>query len=330
MKKASILLFGILLLGCWDSRALGRLIINEVMINPQFGTSANTNWIEVYNPANVSIPLLGYNLIYRQNGVEAPPIAVATTIAASIGAFGYILIGNNGNTATNGGLVMDYVLNFPPFQPFGYGDNAISVRQVGKRDWDAVLWNTLTPDLFYDKLPFAEGNSISRLSPSSLGFGLKNWKQSEVFINCTSGSKGSPGKVNTYTCPAPTKAPVKPPTTAPTKAPTNNSPTTVAFPPVAVPPPPPTPLVAPSAVVAPRAPTGNTDPAPTKTPVRLGGLDPVPAPVATPVVAPTTAAAAPTTRPTVFLPRRCGLLRLSILCLNGCGLFGRLLRLCSA
>jgi secreted PhoX family phosphatase len=117
-------------------------------------------------------------------------------------------------------------------------------------------------------------------------------------------------------CPTtPVAPPVLPPTT-PVAPPTGGAPSAPVTPPTG------------GVPSAPVAPTGGAPSAPVAPP--SGGSPSAPAPVrppvAPPVKAPTSAPVkAPTKAPT---RKRCGLLKLSIICLNGCGLFGRLFKFC--
>jgi hypothetical protein len=86
-------------------------------------------------------------------------------------------------------------------------------------------------------------------------------------------------------------------------------------------------------------PTKTPTKAPTKVPTRTPTKKPMPAPTRTPTTKPPTMAPVvsapviPAKSPTGTIKpnngkKRCGLLGLSIVCLNGCGLFGRLLNIC--
>jgi uncharacterized protein YjiK len=129
-------------------------------------------------------------------------------------------------------------------------------------------------------------------------------------------------------------APVSAPAAAPAAAPALTPAAPVAVPPAAGP------LVAPAASplsspVAPgAAPTVVASPS---TPARAPfATDPATSPMTNPVAAPMAPIAvapmapneAPVKSPTKPTRKRCGLLRFSIICFNGCGFFGRLFRFC--
>ena len=100
--------------------------------------------------------------------------------------------------------------------------------------------------------------------------------------------------------------------------------------PVVTPPVPTAPVVTPpvpvAPVVTPPVPTAPVK-APTKAPVKAPTKAPVKAPTKAPVKTNTTAPVVVPTEAPVREP--CGLLNLSILCFNGCGIFGRIIGLCN-
>ena len=139
---------------------------------------------------------------------------------------------------------------------------------------------------------------------------------------------------------APTKIPTKMPTKVPTKEPTDSPSTSPSFRPVKAPVNVPVPVtvpipVAPTAPITPpvtvptapitppmTVPTAPVTPpmtVPTKAPVKVPTKAPVKVNTTAPVVVPTDA---PVREP-------CGILNLSIICFNGCGIFGRLIGLCN-
>jgi hypothetical protein len=282
------------------------------MLNPISAVDPNTQWFEIYNPADVVVELKGYRIRHCDQGVCSTYILQSNR---SMGPNEYIVIGNNGESATNGGLAL-YQLSFKRIRKEGYNLLAILPPATVPP----------TPDSFEDEFSFSSLNvnftaGVSFARISNLGSkSLDNWKMSTTFINCVEGGdKGTPGKLNTYVCPtnpptrAPTKAPIKGPTKTPTKAPTK------------------TPTKAPTKKPTTKMPIELKGPtiAPVKAPVIN---TPAKAPTNTPNKAPAYAAATPTKSPTGTTlntsRKRCGLLGLRIVCLNGCGIFGRLLNMC--
>jgi hypothetical protein len=301
MKIARIPLFISLLLALLSAMSHG-LKLTELMLNPTNAVDPNTQWFEIYNPLDVVVELKGYRIRHCEQGDCSTYMLQSTR---SMGPNEYVVIGNNGESATNGGIAL-YQLSFKRIRKEGF--NMLAIMQP---DFDVF------EDTFYfsslDR-NFTDGVSLSRVSNLGPATSLANWKLSTTFINCVEGGdKGTPGKLNTYACPTkspttvPTKAPTKRPTKAPTKSPTKK------------------PIEMKGPTIAPLK-------APINAPVKSPTDAPNKAPANAPNKAPVSAAAAPIISPSGTTPntskKRCGLLGLRVVCFNGCGIFGRLLNMC--
>jgi hypothetical protein len=267
----------------------GKLIITEIMIEPKNALDTTTQWFEVYNTENTVVALKGRVFQYCSSLTSCQDATYPSV--AFIGAYGYIVFGNNDNVATNGGVVT-LKLALKTMTKSGSGYNSLSAATPASTAYDDfVLWSS---DLSqYNKLPFSPGVSVSKIDELSGGLWEGNWRASSTLIDCVKGGdKGTPGKVNSYACP--TKAPTKAPTKTPTKKPTN------------------TPTKAPISIAP------DTNPAQPTKPSNI-----------VPSKAPILAVTAPMMIPTTQRPsKKCGLLGLGIVCQNGCGAIGRLLNLC--
>lgn len=175
-----------------DARVFGtptkELAITEVMANPQVVYDSLGEWFEIYNPYNRAVDLdgwiigdLGYDEHVINNG--GPLI---------IDAGGYLVMGNNGDQATNGGVRVDYSYG-QAMQLFNASDAVILQRARGdvasRVAWDDGL-----------SFPSTDGESMS----------LRNvWDDDEIGANwCLStsqfgaGDLGTPGVANECTRPA--------------------------------------------------------------------------------------------------------------------------------
>lgn len=83
----------------------GDLVITEIMNNPAAVTDANGEWFEIFNDAPYAIDLQGLDINHTANN----PAAIHT-IAQSVvvPSGGYAVLAINSNSATNGGVVVDY------------------------------------------------------------------------------------------------------------------------------------------------------------------------------------------------------------------------------
>jgi hypothetical protein len=215
---------------------------------------------------------------------------VPITFVVNVSAYGHVVFGNNGNMDTNGGVSL-FQLNFTALPKDGSGKNAFYIRLPGLPIfYDKILnWSTDSDATsFYAKLPFAAGATVAKVIVDTTGQDTANWKTSTTSISCEKG--GDKGTPGKLnTYLCPTKPSTKAPTTIPTKA-------------------------------SSRSPTKN----PTVTPTRLLTTKQPTKPPTSPL--------APADSPTGVKPttgrKRCGLLGLSFVCFNGCGMFGRLLNIC--
>jgi hypothetical protein len=80
----------------------GDLLITEFMANPTFGSSG-TEWFEILNPTATDFDLKG--LVIKDDGTNQFTITTSLIIPAQ----GYVVIGSNGDPATNGSVPVDYV-----------------------------------------------------------------------------------------------------------------------------------------------------------------------------------------------------------------------------
>lgn len=88
--------------------AAGDLVITELMNNPSAVTDANGEWFEIYNPGTMTVNMKG--LVIRHQDPMKDPTAVSSIASdVFVSAKSYVVLGLNGNTATNGGVTVHYV-----------------------------------------------------------------------------------------------------------------------------------------------------------------------------------------------------------------------------
>jgi hypothetical protein len=301
------------LLACFVSVVHGKLVFTELMIQTLSAADPLTMWFELYNAEATTIPLNGSEILLCSNiGSLNPFLPCSSRILVttrSVGPFGYLLVGNNADPASNGGVPVDIqLLPFPAFSKDGSGRNELRFYSTAGdlKPEDFMAWTTTAP-ANSTNYTFVPGASLARISVFASGRDPLNWQPSTSFIDCANGGdKGTPGRINTYSCH--NKAPIAPgvPTKSPAKA---DSPALVS-----------PPVKAPASV-----PTLNTVPVPTLNAAPVPTLNAAPTVNTAPVP---TFNAAPAAAPTVT--KRCGLFRLGIICLNGCGLAGRALGICKS
>lgn len=80
----------------------GGLVITEIMQNPSAVSDGNGEWFEVYNPTGSPINMNGY--VIRDNDFDTHVITGSVVVPA----YGYVVLGNNDDMGTNGGVNVDY------------------------------------------------------------------------------------------------------------------------------------------------------------------------------------------------------------------------------
>lgn len=79
----------------------GDIVITEIMQNPNLVGDGSGEWFEVYNGAAFSVDLNGWTI-----GTEGHLIANGTPLRVAPGS--YVVLGNNPDILTNGGVTVDY------------------------------------------------------------------------------------------------------------------------------------------------------------------------------------------------------------------------------
>jgi hypothetical protein len=139
------------------------LVINEVLANPRSGalppgatgiTDANGEWFEVYNAGRFPVQMQGMTISDSSSGSSGKQKyhVIASSLLVEPGA--YVVLGNNANTSTNGGVPVDYA----------YPNTALMLANT----IDAIkLSRSLTPGdtlaLFtVDRIQYADGTKSAK------------------------------------------------------------------------------------------------------------------------------------------------------------------------
>ena len=162
---------------------VGDLVITEIMQNPAVVADSAGEWFEVKNVSAGTLDLSG--LVIRDDGTDTHAIVGGPQLLVAPGAL--IVLGNNGNVATNGGAVVGY-----QYAGVTLGNTADSIiLQAGPLVIDKVAWdNGLT-------FPKPNGASMS-LDPGALT-ATANDAGAAWCLAATpygEGDKGTPGAAN--------------------------------------------------------------------------------------------------------------------------------------
>ena len=83
------------------------LVINEIMQNPSAVGDDAGEWFEIHNPTGAAVDIDGWTI--RDDGSDTHLINNGGPLLVPAG--GYVVLGNNADSGTNGGVTVDYSYN---------------------------------------------------------------------------------------------------------------------------------------------------------------------------------------------------------------------------
>ncbi|MCB0577875.1 MAG: lamin tail domain-containing protein [Phaeodactylibacter sp.] len=114
----------------------GDVVINEIMQNPAAVADADGEWFELYNTTLGSIDLNGWSI--SDAGTDLHVIDNGGPLLIPAG--GYLVLGNNGDPAANGGVAVDYAYSSGTFNLANGADEIIltapDLVEVDRVEWD--------------------------------------------------------------------------------------------------------------------------------------------------------------------------------------------------
>jgi hypothetical protein len=164
----------------------GDLIITEIMQNPSAVSDSDGEYFEIYNTTSAAINMAGYIIKDENSTTETHTISNLT-----VPANGYVVLGNNADTATNGNVPVDYEYSgiF-----LGNGTDGLIIECTGTVI-DQVIWD--------NGATFPDPNGISMelatdaYDATSNDVGT-NWGEATATITGST-DLGTPGAVNNFT-----------------------------------------------------------------------------------------------------------------------------------
>ena len=170
--------------------SIGDLVISEILFDPSPPEGASDEFFEVYNSSGSPIDMFGYTI--TDNGGNNFLITTSLIVPAG----GYVVFGENGDMATNGGIVTDY--EYPGFNALANSDDEIII----------TCNTTVIDQVFYDLNigwpGSGDGTSIS-LDPGSLDATANddpaNWCDATSMSGAFVASLGAANDACAATCP---------------------------------------------------------------------------------------------------------------------------------
>jgi hypothetical protein len=166
----------------------GDLIINEVMQNPNAVSDANGEWFEIYNTTGAGIDIEGWTI--QDDGSDSHTISNGSPLVVPAG--GYLVLGNNADSGTNGGYTCDY--QYSGFTLANGDDEVVlddgSKAEIARIEYDGgPVW------------PDPTGASMAFMGDPADNNDGTEWDE-ECTTTYGDGDYGTPGAANTG-CPSP-------------------------------------------------------------------------------------------------------------------------------
>jgi len=119
-----------------------QIIISEIMQNPASVSDANGEWIELYNAGGSNVDIEGWRI--SDLGTNSHIINNGGPLMISSG--GFLILGNNSDSAINGGVPVDY--EYPGSFTIGNSDDEIILEDTTPTEIDRIEYDggTTWPD----------------------------------------------------------------------------------------------------------------------------------------------------------------------------------------
>lgn len=157
-----------------------KIIITEIMQNPSMVWDSLGEWFELYNAGNEPVSLEGWVITDEVNNhhvIQGPLVVPAA---------GYVVVGRNALSATNGGVAVDYSTGLDIFL-FNSSDRLVLYNDLGQKI-DRVAWDDGAT------FPDPNGASMSLTKTSQNNAAGENWCVSTTVFG--RGDLGTPGTAN--------------------------------------------------------------------------------------------------------------------------------------
>ena len=180
------------------------LIITEIMANPAAVADDLGEWFEVYNAGDQSVNLQGYQI---RSGPGSPSETHTIGAAVVVPSGGYAVIGNNANSAINGGVTVAYAypgsgtgavfLNNSSTDWIALrkpdGSTADSVSYSGRNATGAIVGPNFTPSSNISRvITLAAGQHVGTIDNATIG-GNAAWANTPVGVLYNTVDRGTPG-----------------------------------------------------------------------------------------------------------------------------------------
>ena len=164
-----------------SASAQASIIINEIMQNPSAVADAAGEWFELFNSGSTSVDIDGWTI--HDNDVDSHLINNGGPLIIASG--GFLVLGNNADSATNGGVTVDY--QFSGFF-IANGDDELVLLDDSLTEIDRVEYDG------GPSFPDPTGASMALTDPLTDNNVGTNWATSSSAFGA--GDLGTPGRCN--------------------------------------------------------------------------------------------------------------------------------------
>jgi predicted extracellular nuclease len=172
------------------------LVINEVMQNPSAVADADGEWFEIHNPTSSDVDIDGWTI--ADNDSDSHVISNGGPLVVPAG--GYVVLGNNADSVSNGGLTVDYVFSGIAL---ANGADELVLFDTAMSESDRIEWDG------GPGWPDPNGASMTLADPTTDNNDGTNW--CEATTEYGDGDNGTPGEANDSCAASPPPPPPPPP-----------------------------------------------------------------------------------------------------------------------
>jgi hypothetical protein len=162
--------------------AVAEVVINEIMQNPNAVADGSGEWFELYNPTAADVDINGWTI--ADNGTDSHVINNGGPLLVPGG--GYLVLGNNTDSGTNGGVTVAYSYGGSWF--LANGDDEVILSDGSLTEIDRVEYDG------GPNFPDPTGASMALIDPALDNNVAANWCEASTPYG--DGDLGTPGAAN--------------------------------------------------------------------------------------------------------------------------------------
>ncbi|HEX2076372.1 MAG TPA: DNA/RNA non-specific endonuclease [Longimicrobium sp.] len=156
------------------------IVLNEILQDPQAVLDASGEWFEVHNRGTTAVNLQGWTIASLNDAAHV----ISGSVVVPAG--GFVVLGRNGNTATNGGVTVGYVYAGTTTLNLGNGTDWLALRDGSGASVDSIAWTSAVA-----------GTARALIDPASDNLNVNGSAWTNCGVPFGAGDRGTPGAANT-------------------------------------------------------------------------------------------------------------------------------------